>query len=651
MDSDQQRLLVWDGLFDFIWRLRDQNRGKNDFLLKWARLGFVSPQRVGEVTVLVEKGRQKYDLMNFRDYFFHLMNMEKFSDFENTARRLAEEYLAQGRNAGESFVGDPENEQYSYFDYDAVTFAARMEKIYNTEKRKAEQYNPTSPVEEPLFRTAEHVVERIRQLAPFNQLDGSWLERATKAGPIIEVNAFLFEIWSDEIGNGDPAQNHANIYTDLMHSAGIYMPPLNSRAYADNLDVWDASFSSPAYQSAIARFPETYFPELLGMTLYLEWEAIYLPAMVKLYEYHGFPSLFYKLHVAIDNPVNGHGARARDAVNLYLDHVRAEGGDSEVQAHWRRIWTGYLAFRFGGFDEWRYRLTNPIPVFDLMVALVNQKKHYGQLNHHSLRFGPNLINDLFDEPDIFLTELSRSDLIVRGDAKSSPIFGLMSQTGPMLKVFSAKDKALWTEWINSMAKDPAGAALSPASAMVVLLTKLTPRGTAVPAHGSEELTGEFRDPAKKGKLTKVTKPVSWWFQIEQPDRFMAALADPANGWVLPRNPQGSRLVTALITSTNKMARFLARPVPELGGKPARNVIIDWIADGCNLPPAGPPTPPFSALAIRRAMSAAPPTHCEQAAPEDHARIVRQSSSGQALTAEQARGLQIRIYGPRGGAAH
>ena len=76
--------------------------------------------------------------------------------------------------------------------------------------------------------------------------------------------------------------------------------PLASRAYADNPEMWDSSFSSPVYQTAIAHFPEAYFPELLGMTLYLEWEAIYLPAMVKLYEYHGYSSLFYKLHVAID---------------------------------------------------------------------------------------------------------------------------------------------------------------------------------------------------------------------------------------------------------------------------------------------------------------------------------------------------------------
>ena len=90
------------------------------------------------------------------------------------------------------------------------------------------------------------MAERIRQLAPFNQLDGSWLEKITRSGPINDIQSFLFEIWSDEIGNGDPTQNHANVYSDLLHSAGIYLPPINSRAYSENPDLWESSFVSPA---------------------------------------------------------------------------------------------------------------------------------------------------------------------------------------------------------------------------------------------------------------------------------------------------------------------------------------------------------------------------------------------------------------------
>src|SRR5262249_30284508 len=147
------------------------------------------------------------------------------------------------------------------------------------------------------------------------------------------------------------------------------------------------------------------------------------------------------------------------------------------------------------------------------------------------RFGPNSINDGFDEPEQFLQELAGSDLITRGDAKASRIFGLMSQTGPMLKVFTPRDRDLWAEWINSLPRDPAGGALLPADAMVVLISRFGSRAMGVPEHGTYMLTGEVPDAS--GQKTTVTQPVAWWFQLGRPELVMAALADARNGWIIP----------------------------------------------------------------------------------------------------------------------
>jgi hypothetical protein len=646
---------VWQGLFDVEWRRRVENFGKDELAQKWSGLGFVVPRTKHEETVFVETDRGRFDMLSFRDYFYLLMNIEQYPEFLPKAMELAEEYLRKGREVVVDLENDPRFEQYGFFPYDETTFQARLEKIYEAERVDAERYNPVTGEGEPLFRSPAQVIERIRQLAPFNQLDGSWLERATKAGPISDINSFLFEIWSDEIGNGDPAQNHANVYTDLMHSAGIYLPALNSRAYADHPDFWESSFSSPAYQAAISRFPESFYPELLGMTLYLEWEAIYLPAMVKLYDYHGYNSLFYRLHVAIDNPVNGHGARAREAVIRYLDHVRAESGETEMQEHWRRIWTGYLAFKFVGGDEWQYRFTNPPTLDEQMRDMILEKRHYGQLNHNTKKLGTNSINDWFDEPDQFLAELSNSDLITKGDAKNSKIFTLMDMHGPMLKVFTAKERTLWEQWINSLPRDPDGGALEPGQAMELLINEFQARGVGVPDHGEFPLTGEFFDPEQK-KLLTVTKPVSWWFQVGQPKQFMAALSDVNNGWIVPGNIAASRFVTELLSDTGRMARFLLDPVPELGNKPARMVITDWIAAGCPIPAA-------AESPVRRVVALATPEAdvkpWEQPArliplhevEEQMSRVVVRSMNARPLTPEQRQGIRRRFYGPGGGAAH
>jgi len=647
---------VWQGLFDVEWRRRVENVGKDDLVKRWSQLGFVVPRTKYGETVLVETDRGRFDLLSFRDYFYYLMNIEQYPEFLPTAKKLAYEYLLKAREQAPDFEEDPTLEQYGFFDYDSTTFQARMEKIYEAERTAAESYNPVTGAGEPLFRTPKQVVERIRQLAPFNQLDGSWLEKATKAGPITDINSYLFEIWSDEIGNGDPAQNHANVYTDLMHSAGIYLPPLNSRAYSDHPDFWEASFSSPAYQAAIAQFPESFYPELLGMTLYLEWEAIYLPAMVKLYNYHGYNSLFYRLHVAIDNPVNGHGARARDAVIRYLDHVRAESGEREMQEHWRRVWNGYLAFKFVGNDEWQYRFTNPPTLHEQMIAMFKQKRHYAQLNHSSKKLGVNFLNDWFDEPDQFLMELANSDMITKGDARQSRIFALMDVHGPMLKVFTPADRELWAQWINSFPKDPDGGALDPGQAMEILLNEYRSRGVSVPDHAGFLLTGEYLDPEQGNGLVTITKPVTWWFQLEQPKRFMAALSDVKNGWIIPGDVTRSRFVSELLSDEGRMARFLLFPVPELGDKPARMVITDWIAAGC-------PIPQESETAVRTVAALASPEAQVQSweqpvsdvplneVEEQLSRVVVRSMNAKPLTAEQRIGMRRRWYGPGGGAAH
>lgn len=649
---------VWQGIMDVEWRNRVRHWGKNDHVDKWHRLGFVIPKVNGGETVFIESDRGRFELLPAREAFYYLVNIEQHPEFLPKAKELANEYFRLAVELEPQLRSDTNFDHYAFFKYDAATFRARLEKIYEVERRAGEAYNPVTDANEPLFRTPAQIVERIRQLAPFNQLDGSWLERIAKSGPIEDVRAFLFEIWSDEIGNGDPAQNHANVYTDLMHSAGIYLPPLNSRAYAEHPDLWDASFSSPAYQAAVAIFPETFFPELLGMTLYLEWEAIFLPAMVKLYEYHGYPSLFYKLHVAIDNPIEGHGARARDAVMRYLDHVSSESGEAEMQEHWRRIWTGYLAFKFIGDSDWEYRFTNPPTLYDRMMDLFEQKRHYAQLNHGQRRLGVNLLNDWFDEPGEFLETLRNSDLITAGDANRSRFIELLNQTGPMLKVFSSKERALIRDWINSLPPAPPGDALKPGDEMRALIQELQIRGVGIAEHESYKLAGIWSDPEQENREVEVAKSIRWWFSIGQPERFMAALARTDNGWIVPGNVEGSRLVNELLMGGGKMARFFSLTIPELGDKPARKIVIDWIVAGCPMPEAATggftesatpradvrePGPAASRPAASRARDVA----MDEFAPE----IVRQSADAIRLNPEQRRGIHPRRYGPGGGAAH
>jgi hypothetical protein len=636
---------AWNGILDTEWRFRVINNGKTELVAKWWRLGIVVSRRLGDRTYLVESERDPYNPISFRDAFYYLMNIEAYPDFRKRAFELAEEYFAKAGDFGAQIPSIREVSYYALFEYSETALDAWLSRIYDSERQKALAYDPATAEQEPYFRTPEQVVERIRQLAPFNQLDGSWLERAVKAGPIADISSFLFEIWGDEVGNGDPAKNHANVYGDLLHSAGIYLPPLDSRAYADHRGFWEGSFSSPVYQTSAAQFPEAFFPELLGMTLYLEWEAIYLPAMVKLYDYHGYSSLFYRLHVAIDNAVEGHGARARQAAVRYLENVRAESGPAGMQEHWRRIWIGYLAFKFIGDSEWEYRLTNPDSVDDRMLAMLGLKRPFAQLNHGTRRFGANMLNDWFDEPDQFLAMLADSDLVVRGDPDRSAIFSLMAPTGQMYKVFTADDIALWKDWIRSMTPDtvPGGDA---ATAMVRLVTRFAARAIGVPEHAEFELEGMFRG-------ARVRKPVAWWFALGEPTTILAAITDPANGLVQPGDPLHSRLVTEFLSGPRRMARQLQRASPDFGfertgPRSARLVIVDWIR---NLPPT-----PAQRLAAAPAALVAKAPQATRSAPRARSIISSDYAKEIALRTRRSHAIspvaaRRRRLGPGGGAPH
>ena len=81
------------------------------------------------------------------------------------------------------------------------------------------------------------------------------------------IQAKLFSIYIDELGNGDPDQNHCNVYLDVLHSLGLQVPPITSREFVDQPSILDISFKKPVLTLTTSLFPQTYEPEILGYTL------------------------------------------------------------------------------------------------------------------------------------------------------------------------------------------------------------------------------------------------------------------------------------------------------------------------------------------------------------------------------------------------
>jgi L-Lysine epsilon oxidase N-terminal/L-lysine epsilon oxidase C-terminal domain/Iron-containing redox enzyme len=447
---------------------RDSDRrGCDDMVRYWSELGFVVPRTTnwkdsssGEREIVhVETQRRPCAGMDVRELFHCLLNMEEHRDARPKVREFVDNVLAAARQVQNSTDAFAWMDNIRPFRYEEQTFEQRMKDIYDdcadfAFTRDANginvPYDATNPEHNPYFRARENVIERIRQLTPFNFLDGSWLRNVHRLGPVDEVNAALFSIFKEELGDGVASQNHANIYRDLCHSFGFYPPPVASTAFARDPRFLDAAFDSAAFQLAISEFTTAYYPEIIGMTLWLEWTCVDLHRISQMVEKAGLSSHFYRMHIAIDNASSGHGARILRAVKIYLTKVREEGGERAVQEHWQRIWDGYVAFQHTFtilIDQVIAVIKNPPSLTKRLIHLIQQKQPYGQYNHGNRELGGTSINALFGAPLEFLKALVQTTYIVPGQPDQSRFFkALEFRGGPMYQVFTEDEVKLWRDW-------------------------------------------------------------------------------------------------------------------------------------------------------------------------------------------------------------
>jgi hypothetical protein len=427
-------------------------RRHHDMVANWSKLGFVLPTP-GREAVLTETERDPYLGRRDRDYFHIMLNLEQYPDFRSTAEALARRFFDDARYKQDH---DPElDSELQCFAYDEDAFQTRLDSIY---QYLVDQVAAYDPARDDTFRSRDDVIERIRQFAPLNQTDGAWLRNVEAIRAPDEVRELLTRIYEDEISSAVPEHNHARIYTELMRSVGLDLPPLESKEYADHPDFLDSAFTVPLLQFLASEFTQEFTPEILGMTLHFEWESVYLKVIVELFRRYDIDPHFYRLHLAIDNVAEGHGAMAPRAVRRYL----ADYHGDELQYQWRRIWDGYVAFREAGtlFADLREKLrpatsvqqVEPRDIEALVIEMIERKKRYGNLNHGRVQ---GMSNDLFDDPPHLLAVLRGLEkdgrpMIVPGRPDESQLLHLFTFDGPMYKVFTAAEQQLWRDWIASL---------------------------------------------------------------------------------------------------------------------------------------------------------------------------------------------------------
>jgi len=585
---------------DVLYLTHREQAGDMDMVDRWRNLGFVVQKTiyitdregasVGLIAT-VETERSQYDGLSYRDYFHYFMNIEKYPDFVPYSKVLSEEILSKAVEFIErQGIQDPSHPE-SFVPYNKTNFDAKMEQIYEILRAGANRNSANRPWLEEI--TAKDLSLRIVRNAAFNQTDGSWLRNISRAGTTDELHGLLFEIWSDETGNGNPSLHHGNVYTTLLRQLGYSLPDINSRAYADDPRLSDRRMIGAVVPLAISQHSSDYFPELLGMTLFLEWEVLSLVPLIKRLDYFGIDSHFYEMHVGIDNATHGHGHAAKRAVELYLDGVLEESGPRAVQDQWRRVWNGFVAFALGGgglFGNDNRQsdddMTDRYPPLanERVASLIAKKKKYGNLQHGAKRLGLSRINDLFDDPSLFMYELSHSPWVAPGDPDRSQFLALLASfDGPMYKVFDDAELNTWRAWILWLGREgetPASKKfLGKAQSMVLLLQELRGQASGESAHSRYKLT--VAESVESEEAFEMT--VAQLFSEPDVTKLMRALRDPRNGWIALGKPHESAFVVDFLSGNRRMGRALDRRFPRIGNQTGRMIIVRWILAGCPIP--------------------------------------------------------------------
>ncbi|WP_339450086.1 iron-containing redox enzyme family protein [Pseudomonas sp. EA_5y_Pfl2_R50] len=273
----------------------------------------------------------------------------------------------------------------------------------------------------------------LQAVAPTKLVDGAWL-----SGLLAQWQdprfADLLCTYLEELGEGNPAQNHVVIYRKLLADHGLQ----------DNAAIADDCYLQGALQLALGIGGVAYLPEVIGYNL--GYEQLPLHLLISQYELSelGIDPYYFTLHVTIDNASTGHAQKAVKAV-LDLLPLAADRAD-----FLRRVSLGY---RLNDLGQGSRAIIEGFDLERELLAMLERKRPFGQHLHSDYcRFDGQTVNQWLATPaqlPAFLQALQDKGWIKRHeDPQNSRFWQLIAGDGAaMFGVFSAYEKQLVHDWI------------------------------------------------------------------------------------------------------------------------------------------------------------------------------------------------------------
>ncbi len=264
--------------------------------------------------------------------YFHLLDGEERAGAGEVAAAVVDETLAELASLRRA---PPSSPLFLSFPYRRADVEERVSRIYWYQAERIRALELSLDAGE--LRTF-HL-----HFAPLALVDGCWLRGAVAAGRA----GGLARVYADEIGNGEHAHNHANLYGRLMGQLGWDISSVNDeRLRAAPIPA--LAYKAPAFLLALDLVHADRAPELLGVTLAIEMSGLdgLYERMIALLEAQRIDASYWRLHVSVDNLSTGHARQSLDAVLDFMDEAEGRYGAALAGPVWERIWTGFLVMLY-----------------------------------------------------------------------------------------------------------------------------------------------------------------------------------------------------------------------------------------------------------------------------------------------------------------
>jgi Iron-containing redox enzyme len=293
--------------------------------------------------------------------------------------------------------------------------------------------------------------------APLGLAAGAWLQWLSSPGTgDLPLNLRILALYAADVGAGHPGAARRDGYLGLLRALRVSENAVPLARLAGDPRIADAAFRVPAVLLLMSRRPDDFCAELLGADLCLR--AVGLPP----------PLALARDEPQADWPALDYSA-ARDGGPAPIEQCRAVA-DALIQDGPElaaRLYAGF-GWTLAALRDWSEALHDELrasldPGYD-MAELLRLRAREGSVYHRRVMLGDRplagWLKDARSDPQPLLDALARSDLITPGRSADSPLVTeLVSEAGPMFRIFSPDDLIVISRWIDAL---PAGSGRPPA---------------------------------------------------------------------------------------------------------------------------------------------------------------------------------------------